>query len=276
MQSLPMLRKPHHSVGTLTTVDAFECVSDSDSAIDTITEVDSLSDVWSRGTELTEADLDAELNEQDDNAEPDVDALLRSLGMTRYRSEEPLLPPPKNTKSTVTQPPPYCNLFWRQYLASQKQPGKLTAELLAEQNKKFDSRAIPTGREAWPLSNGDWLGYFKAIAGAVPIKHLAGSIVGEDVGSDLAHFMGLGALDTSSDRQASTADTGDVPNGKRVIGSKYVTHVVSMGKGRTGFAFLDEVSIKTPVNSSSHSQCTDIGGDSEASEVDGEEFSGAL
>mmetsp|Transcript_99518 Transcript_99518/g.276973 ORF Transcript_99518/g.276973 Transcript_99518/m.276973 type:complete len:276 (-) Transcript_99518:209-1036(-) len=228
-------------------------------------EVESLSDAWSRGTEPTETNLEAELSKQADTAEPGVDELLASLGMAF--SAEPLLPPPRKALpvGTGTQPPPYRNLFWRRY----KQSGRLTAELLKQQTKESELVALPTGTGARPMNDGEWLWHFKAVARSVPIRCVAASILGEDLGSDLACFVGLEAFDASSERHGGTVDADDPPNGERVIGSRYVPTMAMMGKGRAGFALADEVSISTPGRTSSlRSYRTSSDAESEASEAD--------
>lgn len=239
------------------------------------TDVDSISDAWSRRTELTEADLEAELGEHDGAAEPDVgDDLWKSLGMAPCFSGEPLLPPPKRTTQPGpgAQPPPFCNLFWRQIAASQQQPGRLTRELLAQQDADFELGTLPTGTEPRPVTDGEWLGHFKAIAKSVPIRRVAATLVGEDLGSRLAGFMGLGALDAPTELHARSVGADDLPSGERVIGSQYVPTSVSMGKGRAGFELTEDASVSTPGHwSRSHPTGSEV--ESQVSEVDTQVFS---
>lgn len=113
------------------------------------TEVDSISDTWSWGTE-------AQRSEPYDIA--DVEELVRSLGMTPCLAGEPVLPPPEGIAQVCvgTQPPPYHNLFWRQYITSQRQPGGLTAEFLAQQGAELELWASSEGDEALPGTDGEW------------------------------------------------------------------------------------------------------------------------
>jgi len=231
------------------------------------TKDDKISDAWSCAAELTEANLEAELRERDGTGEPDADEeFLRSLGMILWPSGEPLLLPPSRTTqaATGTQPPPYRNLFWRQFVASQGQPRSLTAELLARHGADFERGALPTGTEPPPMTAGEWLGRFKAVARSVPVKCMAASLFGRELGSDIAGFIGLGAFDTSSELHDSTVDAHDLPNGEHVIGQQCVPVLVSMGTGRTGFAITDEISIATPGRSSSRSFRADSTANSEA------------
>lgn len=250
--SLPSRRtKPiHHSVGTLATCtfEAFECVSDSDTEVDTITEHGSISLC---GPEPTEADLEAEIKEVDDPAELEQDLkILRALGFTdTITNSEPLLPPVPSSStnaSTGVQPPVYTNLFWRAFKASQQPPGKLTAARLAQQNSACNVRAVPLGKGASAASAGEWLGQFKAAARAVPVKDMTARIFGQDIGSDVACFMGNDALDSKSDVAASTMEA---PHGRRVLGSKYAPQPLWLGTGRCGFMVEEEATISTPDNS---------------------------
>mmetsp|Transcript_73541 Transcript_73541/g.203008 ORF Transcript_73541/g.203008 Transcript_73541/m.203008 type:complete len:301 (-) Transcript_73541:287-1189(-) len=250
--SLPsMHRKPHiNTTGALTTVDAFECVSNSDTDVDTITEVGSLTDSPSQGPEPTEGDQEAlidELDEFKDKEEFDRAKILRALGFDVCPNNEPLLPAPSPSTSAckTTQPPPYLNLFWRQYKASQQQDCELTADRLNQQNAVLESLQ---DSDVLPMTAGEWLGQFKRNAKEVPVKSFAMSFFGNDLGSDVACFMGADGLKTTSEHSATALEAEDAPCGHYVIGSKYVPIPATVG--RAGFFINEAASISTPDSSS--------------------------
>mmetsp|Transcript_118012 Transcript_118012/g.328904 ORF Transcript_118012/g.328904 Transcript_118012/m.328904 type:complete len:293 (-) Transcript_118012:99-977(-) len=242
LDTLPPVRdgkgKQHNrSLGALSTLDAFDdCVSDSDS--------DTLVVSSDGGMEATEMDLEAKVGELDDPEEVARMQLLRSLGFTDAPMSEPLLPLPSVApRTSSTQPPPYLNFFWRQYQASRQEPRKLTAAQLEQSNASFESKVDRPGNA------GEWLWNFKAMAKSMPVKSLVACVLGDDLGPDVASFVGADGLATSSELSAATLDACDAPYGQHVLGSMRFRLPASPDSGRAGFLLEEEVSIPTPGSS---------------------------
>lgn len=264
------------SLGTLTTLDAFECVSDSDSEVDTvISESPSLARGISEGPEPTETDKEAALKEIE-GEDDEISNVLAELGFTEDTSGEPLLTAghtgwPSDRGSTAGQPPRYKNLFWREYVAA-RQPKGLTKERL-EQHPSTKAPAFPFGKLFSPSCAGEWLAGFKSFARSVPVRDMTTRLLGEDIGSDVADFVGDDAMGDISDQSGTILDPAEKPDGTRVIASKFVRVPACVRSGRRGFVIDDEVSIstpgqRTPRGSSAGSEAGNEDGVSDGEEID--------
>lgn len=246
--AVAMVRSRKHgmfSLGSLTTLDAFECVSDDQSDVETVSDTPSVIRPVSDGPEPSETSIQDYMGDLDVDG-TDMQKALADLGFDEDFTDEPLLTVSNSNECLPRkgEPPAYKNLFWRKYLAAQQPHGKLTAERL-EQHEAKQADAFPFGKTFSPRSAGEWLAGIKAFARGVPIREFSTSVFGDDLGIDVADFVGGDAMVTTSEGQGSTIDTGDAPDGLRVAGFRCIRIPAPTSNGRAGFLCEDEVSIST-------------------------------
>lgn len=232
------------SLGSLTTLDEFETVSVSDSEIDTVSDGPTDIRAVSEGPEPTETSAEVELESQSLDGDQ---AELEKLGFEEDLTGEPLLPAKNSHESQQAsgQAPHYKNLFWRKYLASQQPFGRLTTERLMKHNEAMDRMPLHPFREpSRPVSLGEWVAGMKDVAKRVPVKVLTTGLLGDDIGIDVADFVGGDALNTASEGNQTTMEAADIPDGFRVVGSRCTWLALPQDAGRSGF-MLDEVSISS-------------------------------
>jgi len=256
------------SLTSLATV-ANDCVSDSESEDDTVTANGTFYGAQSHEPEPSETDAEAHHDEAGEFGDVDIKRVLDSLGFMGCPIGEVLLPASTNLNPpTGDTAPQFRNLFWRQYHASRDLPGQLTASRLAAHDAAHNTAGA--GRQALASSPGEWLQQFKMKALGVPVMDISTRILGPEMGTEVAAFLGTDGLGTPSEHGGS-AQLGDAPNdGHHVIGSKCRRVPASTAHGRAAFLLDDEVSVSTPEHASSHQ--SDIG--SEASDDDhvGQDF----
>lgn len=252
----------HISVGALTTLDAFECVSSGEEEVETV-----VSDIPSSGgAEPTEAGAEAALDEMDGQGATELGRILLDLGFSDALSDEPLLVVrgPEISAKAFGQPPRLKNLFWRQYVTSKQRSGSLTTENL-QKHTAAQPPSFPFGKMFEPANVGEWLLGFKAYARSVPVRDFTARLLGEDLGSDVANFVGEDAM--LSDFDGNTMVAGDEPDGHYVVASRARCLRVPSGAGRSGFIVDDLVSISTPGERSTYgSSAGSEGADEDAAE----------
>jgi len=133
---------------------------------------------------------------------------------------------------------------------------------LEQLNASFESKKVR------PECAGEWLWLFKTTARQVPMVALAACVLGDDIGCDVASFMGYDDLETSSELSAGALDACDAPHGKHVVASMYTPLQASGVSGRAAFVFEDEVSVPTPNGSLPSYSVAGSDTTSEASDVD--------
>mmetsp|Transcript_47455 Transcript_47455/g.141696 ORF Transcript_47455/g.141696 Transcript_47455/m.141696 type:complete len:298 (-) Transcript_47455:181-1074(-) len=266
MNSAAMLRSRKQcvqSLGSLTTLDAFECLSDTAGEVDTISDSPSDVQLLSERPEPTEASVEADLNDVE-GADSSLRKILAELGFPDALADDPLLAvraPAEHTRK-CEQPPGYRNLFWRKFMASQQPYGRLTDERL-QQHKTGYATSANGNNAGVSRSAGEWLAGFKDLAKSMPVKDMATRMFGVDIGADVARFVGNDALVSASEVQGTTIDHGENQDGRRVIGCKFTRLAAPTGVGRAGFLIDDEVSIATPHQSCSPDDSSSTGSSDE-------------
>jgi len=94
------------------------------------------------------------------------------------------------------------------------------------------------------ISAGDWLVAFIERARAVPLKEACMDFVGDDLGIQIADYVG--SVHSSERECGSNIDMEEVPNGEQVKGYKRIIRHTMIGEGRPGFMMDGDASISTP------------------------------
>lgn len=226
-------------------------------------------------------EIDHQLADVETDDELDVEGrppLLNIAGGIRPPSETPRCPPkawleaagfdvPFGTSFDAVpvapvageRPTRYLDLFGRQMLA-RLQTSDLTMAALSRHDKacgavRHTDPVLPHNSVEANLcpgralaQNAAWLEAFIARSRATPLREVACSVVGSDVGFAVAGF-----LDSLSDDSGAGAslDPQDAPDGLHVTGQKIVVRPVHRGRGRSGFYVDSDAGVSTPGRSQS-------------------------